>query len=849
MKDIKYIKKLLLLFVIICNCSLNLNAQNDTLSFEYIANNSISPNGRYVSFFKMYKQNNALVLLDTKTNNEMVLPNTSDKTFLSDTYFMGINKIKNIFYLVRLKSFELETIEGISHWEMINNNELLLYSKTNEELTLLNLKTAKKSNFTDVVEFGLNSLKDKIVIKNKNFEYRIIELKNLLVTHKFTTDVKLQHEKIIWNDYLSVPFVIGADEQDVYVFELKGNKIEKVFQHPLCFDDNRIRIDTFFSDLQFISASKIAIGLKSNIKKVTSEVNPEIWLGSYGGITPYNQQKLSYLAQLGVLDLKSNKLISYYNHKSPLVFKIDSFDNTIYEMDEFKNQDFKEYNPNVDYLKYDSLNNKHLVTQSKLLMNHFYNFSKLPFFLKFKDTTWQLIDKKTGIVKEMDDSVPTIFYEKYNMYSQIKEMPVNQRFVLDKKGNIIFKDLNDLFVYDYNKNKLKRLTHYKEAGKIAYLDKVNLQEMPKTSWAFNFENSLQEFKDLVISWHTDNYVWSGIDLLTDNNKQIPLVEDKAYYTQIKRSKDVITYLKEKSNQAPILYRFDIKTKKEHLIYKSNIWDTITPQNIYEYVEWDDQIQKGTKRGAVIRYPKGYDSNKKYPVIVTIYENKDYNQHHYFSPFKSSGMAFNPHHYTHDGYFVIEPDIKYEVAKAGESATNYVISAIEYLSKKIPIDKNNMGLIGHSFGGYETNFIITQTPIFKTAVSSAGVSNLISFYHNMNWESKRPDTWRMETDQPRLGKPFTDIPLDYLENSPIFHANKVTTPLLIWAGKADYHVNWSQSVEMFLALKRLKKDVNLILYEGVSHSIKDDENGKDASTRVKQWFDYYLKGNEMPLWLN
>jgi len=849
MKDIKFINGQLFLLLFFLFSFLNTNAQTNKLAYEHIANNLVSPNGLYMSYFKKINENDSLILLDIKAKKELSFSDVNQNTFLSDFYFMGINKKRSVFYLVRLKQFKLETFDKVSDWVLLNKEEILMYSKEELKLTILNLTSNKKIVFSDVSAFNLNNSRDKVVVKDKALNYQIIELKKSYKKKVYPSDYQFEHENFIWNDKLDLPFVVGADAIDIFVLKLDDDKITKVLQHPILLDDEKITVDTFFNDIQFVSESKLAVGLKSNVNSKNLETAYEVWLGNESGLTPEKKQKLTYKTQLGLLDIKNDQLISLFNHRTPLVFKIDSFDNSIYEMDEFKHQDYKEYTPYVDFYKYDSLYNKKLVTQSKLLSNHFYNLSSLPIFLHFKDKKWHIIDKKTNVNQELDQEVHAVFYDKDDMYSLMKEMPVTQHFVLDGHNNIILRDLYDLFRYDYKKNKLIKLTNYGIEGKKVYLDHSNFKELPNSVWSFNVENELLDYKDWILTWKTNNYVWSGIDLLTNNNKRVPLIQDKAYFTQIKRSKDVITYLKQKGNQPPILYRFDIKTKQEQEVYRSNIWDTLSTKTTYEYVEWNDENKAMSKRGALIRYPKNYNKDKKYPVIVNIYEKMDYSQHHYNSPFIVSGMGFNVHQYTNDGYFVVQPDIMYEWEKTGKSATEYVLSAIDYLSDKLPIDTDNMGLIGHSFGGYETNYIITQTPVFKTAVSSAGIGDLISFYHNVNWDTKRPDNWRMETDQFRMGKSFSEIPFEYLKNSPVFHADNIKTPLLIWAGKADAHANWHQSVEMFLALKRLNKEVNLILYEGVNHTLPNNRVGEDVSAHVKQWLDYFLKNKEKPKWLD
>src|SRR5690606_18965008 len=241
--------------------------------------------------------------------------------------------------------------------------------------------------------------------------------------------------------------------------------------------------------------------------------------------------------------------------------------------------------------------------------------------------------------------------------------------------------------------------------------------------------------------------------------------------------------------------------------------------------------------------------KTYPAIVYIYEKKTASYHHYQHSKQLKGAGINYRDYVNDGYIVIEPDITYTIGNPGVSAYNNVLEAIEELDSRIPLDKNNLGLVGHSFGGYETNFIVTQTTMFKAAVASAGFSDLVQGYLTMKWNELRPDFWQFEDNQIRMGKNLYEDYSGYLQNSPIYHANKIETPLLLWSGKSDYHVNWSQSVSLFLALKRLNKQAVLILYPNEGHVLKKTDNKLDMTIKLKQWFDYYLKDKEKPSWLN
>lgn len=160
-----------------------------------------------------------------------------------------------------------------------------------------------------------------------------------------------------------------------------------------------------------------------------------------------------------------------------------------------------------------------------------------------------------------------------------------------------------------------------------------------------------------------------------------------------------------------------------------------------------------------------------------------------------------------------------------------------------------GLYGHSFGGYETNFIISQTPIFAAAVSGAGISDNIAYYFNISENGTlQSEMWRFESQQWRIGKSLYEDKDGYLRNSPIMNAEKVKTPLLLWAGKEDRIVPYSQSISYYLALRRLENKNIMLVYPNEDHILENSSYKADLSKRMMDWFDYFLKGESTSEWI-
>ncbi len=165
-----------------------------------------------------------------------------------------------------------------------------------------------------------------------------------------------------------------------------------------------------------------------------------------------------------------------------------------------------------------------------------------------------------------------------------------------------------------------------------------------------------------------------------------------------------------------------------------------------------------------------------------------------------------------------------------------------------MDEKNIGIQGHSWGGYQIAYMVTQTTRFKAAEDGAPVVNMISAYDGIRWGAGIPRQFQYEKTQSRIGGTPWQYPLRYIENSPIFMVDKISTPLLILHNDADDAVPWYQGIEFYLALRRLGKEAYLYTYNGEPHHLRRRPNQKDYAIRMMQFFDYELKGATKPVWM-
>lgn len=256
--------------------------------------------------------------------------------------------------------------------------------------------------------------------------------------------------------------------------------------------------------------------------------------------------------------------------------------------------------------------------------------------------------------------------------------------------------------------------------------------------------------------------------------------------------------------------------------------------------------KGDSLQGALFLPANYEAGKKYPTVVYIYEKLSQGLHAYALP--NETRAFNPSVYTSRGYAVLMPDIVYRVNDPGMSAVWCVVPAVKAAIATGIVDSANVGLHGHSWGGYQTAFLVTQTNIFKSAIAGAALTDMVSMYSSVYWNTGSANQPIFESSQGRFTGNFIDNYDAYIRNSPAFHAKNVKTPLLLLHNERDGAVDFNQGITYYNTLRQLGKDVVLLQYVGENHGLVQPENQKDYTIRMKEYFDTYLMGAPAPEWL-
>lgn len=494
------------------------------------------------------------------------------------------------------------------------------------------------------------------------------------------------------------------------------------------------------------------------------------------------------------------------------------------------------------YIKNFRTGKKQLIVQKQYTYRGFIKHSPTGRFVTyFKDYNWWVYDSESQNTFCLTEGLG-LHFEKTDDDPKDDKEPYGNPGWSENEEYIILYDRYDIWLMTPDGSNRLRITQGREK-QIQYRISLNLIRNDR-----DFIRSLAvpgsfvfKIKDgLILEMMGDDFN-TGYALLKSKDSLETMVYGPGKVDEILMSYDrcTIAFKKSRYNEPPAIYTINMVSKEIRLVYQSN-------EKLNDFDLGRDLLVsfKGGKRGSLsgaLIYPAQFDPGKKYPMIVCIYEKNSKLVNDFEPPSDYEQAGFNVLRYVTNGYFVLLPDIGYTIGEPGISALNAVTGLTERVLENEFIDKNRVGLIGHSFGGYEASFIATQTNIFRAVVAGAAITDLVSWYHDMQgggWDTEQ--MWRLENHQLRMGGSYYDLKKQYTKNSPLQNVEKLDTPLLLWVGKNDYNVNWYQGIYMFMAMKRLNKEGKLLFFKDEGHSMVNPENKKRLTEEIFSWFNYYLK---------
>jgi dipeptidyl aminopeptidase/acylaminoacyl peptidase len=308
--------------------------------------------------------------------------------------------------------------------------------------------------------------------------------------------------------------------------------------------------------------------------------------------------------------------------------------------------------------------------------------------------------------------------------------------------------------------------------------------------------------------------------------------------------DRIIFTRERYDEFPDLWTSDLQLQAPQRLTDANPGISEYAWGEAELIEW--QTEDGIRLQGILIKPGSYQPGQRYPVLTYYYRFFTQRLYQFNEPVVNHRPSFPL--YASNGYAVFLPDIRFEVGYPGRAAVKCLESGIDKLVEMGIADADAIGLHGHSWSGYQTAFVVTQSNRFAAAVAGAPVSNMTSAYSGIRWGTGLARQFQYERSQSRIGGSLWEVPELYIANSPVFFADKIETPLLIQFGDEDEAVPWYQGIELYLACRRLGKECIFLQYRGEPHHLKQYPNKLDYSIKMKQFFDHHLKGEPAPSWM-
>jgi dipeptidyl aminopeptidase/acylaminoacyl peptidase len=339
---------------------------------------------------------------------------------------------------------------------------------------------------------------------------------------------------------------------------------------------------------------------------------------------------------------------------------------------------------------------------------------------------------------------------------------------------------------------------------------------------------------------------TGYARLQDGKVERLLFTDKSVRGLVKaKDADVFLYQTGTWNTSPNLYAGGLDLKSARRVSNTNPFAADYAASRAELMDYKNA--RGERLQGALYYPAGYETGKKYPMIVQIYEIESNQLHNWTAP--SERVTYNPAVWTQNGYFVYRPDIVFRPRAPGLSALECVTAGVKKVLETGMVDATRVGLVGHSWGGYETTFILTQSELFAAGVAGGPLTDLASSYGEIYWNTGGPETNHVEVGQERMEVPLYEDPQAYIRNSAVYFANKLAAPLLLSVGDHDGASDWHQDIELYNSARRAGKNCVMLVYEGENHAVAQKANQLDYHRRINAWFDHYLKGAPAENWIN
>ena len=820
---------------------------------------SMSGNGAWVSYVVGNSITDTLYLQNVKRNKRHSFPKCKGGLFSPDTNNFAFSRNDSL-QLFDLRKGELQFIGDsvLTYHFSKDGKQLVVLSNSgkNKKLAFIQLATLQRNIITDITDLSFSNDKRysvSVVSDDKGQKVVLYDLN----TNKENVIANFSSTSLIsgfkWDDkgQKFAFFLDEATEKPLQLYYYSINPPKRKNSHLQVLSHYHLPKNYVLNQQSLYltsEGSRVFFSLESVIpkKQNTCENCVQVWHSDSKDLPPLNKSVRE----------NNNLFWHFWDVDSQLVSSVEDtlYSNAILNGNAQYALLIGKKKTDLDSVKSNSngLYLKHLENQeyidleriSKSFPNTLMFSPKGNFIAYYTEKQWWVYDIQKRLHTCITCSISSDFYnEHYDKPGNIP--PAAPAWWASDDSSLFLSDTYDVWQFTTNGTFSKRITKGKEVDKVYRIYESQLPSPPKASY-YGFQTRVVQKHAKQLLFVKDlTTLGTGFAIMDVNLHVSPLIERSSalHLIQTSVSFDHFLFVEQNFSLSPRLLFVDGNGKV------TEITQTTKQQAKYEWGKYkliNYQLQGKDKslKGALF-YPESYDEKKEYPLLVVIYEKKSGEIMEYIPPSEKSPWGFNLSNYVSDGYFVLYPDIIYGVDNPGADALACVTAAVNEVLKDYSISKERVALMGHSFGGYETAYIMGNTNLFRTAVIGSPMIDLVSAYLTSDGHGKS-NMWRFERDQMRITAPFYSE--DFLKNSPLQYVSSITSPTLTWTGTKDLQLDWLHSIKFHNALWRLGKLNTLLVYPEEGHVLMQETNQKDLSKRIKDWLDYYLKNKPKGLWM-
>lgn len=845
-----------LLFKVVPNYGQNTKSDitvADYAKWSTLQEETISPNGKWVSYVLHYDYaNDTLFIQNIKSAVKLAFPDCSNPRFSKDgRWLTADDKVKGLM-LRDQRTGNVQYLKDVIAYEFYGEGNYLSYlskNKLTQKLTVLDLPKNCQHIFNDVIEFSAN--KEGIIAASTGKEVLLIEPGIRFKETQIAQSTEEGFKKLFWSE----------NGENLAFFEEFKTPAGLTVNHRI-FNYNRINGKTSILDPQHSTVVKdLTITTKAlrfsddgqriffiyNSPKIEALDNRyEIWDSE--SPLEYVQNKLyanpDILPKLAVWSTLSKIIGKIGTSEKPTAILTSNREYALcYDLLKYEPQ-YEYYAPADMYIKNTSTGQESLILKKQsTALGMIGNSPKGNYIHYFRDKNWWVYDIKKGRHQNLTVNLPASFVNAEDNDAGPPSSYDSPGWSADEKFFLAY-DQYDIWLIAIDGSHSRKIT---DGSKVRVRYRICL-DLYKPAKKLSTDEFLVRSFDLSLGLYVEavgENKSSGFFRWNPDGTLTKMIYENSSNDRIQKSEssNAFIYVTQTATAAPRLMSL-VNGMKSKMLFQSNPQASRFNWGQAELISYKDK--NGTPLKGILYKPAGYSDTKKYPMVVYIYQRLSQGFHVYYPPTEYNPTGFTPSNYFLDGYLVLLPDIQYSIGDPGLSALDCVESAVNVVKNMGIVDKNRIGIIGHSYGGYETAFIITQSKTFAVAVCGSGIMNTVSSYFTYAGGIRRSNAWRFESQQGRMAfSPFDDWN-KYERNAALPNAASCETPLLSWAGKKDTSVSWSQSAEFHMALRRLHKKNIFIVYPSEGHVISTPELQKDLTAKSKNWFDFYLKGKKLTI---